>query len=424
MADTDRGIPRREFVKSAVAIGGTTALSACLDRFGSPDVPAGPDDLSTLPERQHAWNAALATDEAGNQLAPRHDLLLLLDLTSRGPPSEDARRTVERSLRSLERAYRRGHDGLLFTVGYTPSYFDRFEASLPDGVDLPAPKALASFEDPKLDHPDAVVHLGSDHGEVVMAAEEALRGNRETLNGVEVRASLDGVFDVADRRTGFVGEGLPAEHQDVNGIPDSNPVPEEAPLYMGFKSGFRKNQASEDRVTIAEGPFAGGTTQHVSNIALHLDQWYEQDSRDQRVGKMFCPYHAEKDLVEGTGENLGTGTRMDECPAPSESAREKGFVGHSQKSARARRNDSPIILRRDFNSTDGDQAGLHFVSLQRRIGDFVETREAMNGNDVAANSAVGQQTNNGILRYMTVQRRGNYLLPPRSLRALPRPRPK
>ena len=423
MADSDRGIPRRQFVKSAVAIGGATALSACLDRFGSPDVPTGPDDLSTLPDRQHAWNTVLKTDEAGNQLAPRHDVLLLLNLKSDGPPSEDARRTVEKTLRSLERAYKWGHDGLLFTVGYTPGYFDRFDQSLPDSVDLPAPKALASFEDPKLDHPDAIVHLGSDYGEVVMAAEEALRGNREKLNGVEVRASLDGVFDVADRRTGFVGDGLPADHQDVNGIPDSNPVPEDAPLYMGFKSGFEKNQASQDRITISEGPFAGGTTQHVSNIALHLNQWYEQDSRDQRVGKMFCPYHAEKDLVEGTGANLGTDTEMDECPEPSESARERGFVGHSQKSARARKNDSPIILRRDFNSTDGDQAGLHFVSLQRGISDFVETREAMNGNHIAENSAVGQRTNNGILRYMTVQRRGNYLLPPRSLRALPRSRP-
>jgi hypothetical protein len=97
-----------------------------------------------------------------------------------------------------------------------------------------------------------------------------------------------------------------------------------------------------------------------------------------------------------------------------------GVVGHSQKSARARDDDnSPIILRRDFNSTDDGTAGLHFLALQRAIGDFVKTREAMNGTDVATQSAVGQRNNNGILQYIRTKRRGNYLVPPRSFRALP-----
>jgi hypothetical protein len=191
---------------------------------------------------------------------------------------------------------------------------------------------------------------------------------------------------------------------------------------MGFKSGFEKNQASEDRVTIQEGPFAGGTTQHVSKIRLHLDQWYEQDSREQRVAKMFCPAHAEEGKVEGVGDNLGTDSGIDECAEDVEAtAQDEGVVGHSQKAARAREDDSPIILRRDFDSTDDGAAGTHFLSLHRSIGDFVDTREAMTGIDVAENSAVGSQLNNGILQYMSVLRRGNYLLPPRSKRALPAP---
>jgi hypothetical protein len=196
---------------------------------------------------------------------------------------------------------------------------------------------------------------------------------------------------------------------------------------MGFKSGFRKNQASEDRVTIREGPFAGGTTHQLSKIRLELDQWYNQDSRSQRVGKMFCPVHAEEDLVEGAGHNLGDSAGMEErgCPAHAdEDARTKGMVGHSQKSARARDDDgSPLMIRRDFDSTDGGQASVHFVSLQRAISDFVDTRDAMNGEDLAENSAVGQKNNNGILQYMTVLRRGNFLLPPREHRALPAPNP-
>jgi len=425
MTESTRGIPRREFLKAAVAIGGTAALSACLDRGDSPDVATGPDDLSALPERQHAWNDVLSTDDHGNVLAARHKVLLYFDYAGSGTPSASEREQVESALRSLERAYERGNQGLLFTVGYSPSYFDRFDGTLPDAVDLPAPEALAPFEDPKPDTQDVVINLASDHAPVVLAAEEALLGNRDSLNGVDVEASLSGVLKRVDRRTGFVGEGLPADNQDVQGIPDSEPVPDEAPLYMGFKSGFKKNQASEERVTIQEGPFADGTTQHVSKLRLHLDQWYEQDSRDQRVAKMFCPAHAAEDRVEGVGNNLGTDSAMDdECTENvTEYAREQGMVGHSQKSATARKDDSPLILRRDFDSTDGGEAGLHFLALQRTIGDFADTRKAMNGTDVAEESSVGQRVNNGILQYMTVERRGNFLLPPRSHRALPSPNP-
>ncbi|WP_240334708.1 Tat pathway signal protein [Halorussus sp. MSC15.2] len=421
------GLSRRQFAKAAVAIGGGSALSACLGRNGDPDVPTGPDDLSTLPARQHAWNEFLATDDHGNHVAPRHRVLLLLNYRGEGTPSDAERETVESAFRSLERAYRRGNDGLLFTVGYSPSYFERYDEALPDSVDLQQPKPLAPFEDPKLDRQDAVVHLASDHASVVLAAEQALLGEQSKLNGVEVATDLSGVFDRADRRTGFVGDGLPADHQDVAGIPDSKPVSDDAPLYMGFKSGFRKNQASEDRVTIRNGPFAGGTTHQLSKIALNLEQWYDQDSRSQRVSKMFCPVHAEEDLVEGAGDNLGDSAQMAErgCPAHAEDhARTKGVVGHSQKSARARDSDgSPLMIRRDFDSTDGDRAGLHFVSLQRTVSDFVDTRDAMNGEDLAERSAVGQKNNNGILQYMEVLRRGNFLLPPRKHRSLPAPNP-
>ncbi|QIO22262.1 Dyp-type peroxidase [Haloarcula sp. JP-L23] len=415
---TDRGISRREFAKSAVAIGGTAALAACLDR-GTPDVPEGTDDTASLSARQHAWNDALATDDAGNPRMARHHVLLLLDYERDGRPTDGDRRQVEDALSTLEQAYEWSNDGLLFTLGYGPTYFDRFEAN-PAGVDVPEPKALAPFEDPEPDTPDALLHLASDHESVVLAAEEALKGTRKTVNDHEMPSSFAGVFGVADRRTGFVGTGLPAEKQDVDGVPDSEPVPEEAPLFMGFKSGFKGNQATEDRVTVDAGPFAGGATQHLSFIRLHLQQWYEQDSRDQRVSKMFCPAHADEGKVEGVGENLGTDSAIDECPEDAvESGRREGVVGHSQKLSRAREDDSPTILRRDFDSTDGGEAGLHFLSLQRSIEDFVATREAMNGTDVAENAAVGQRTNNGILQYMTVERRGNYLLPPRNLRALP-----
>ncbi|USZ69816.1 Tat pathway signal protein (plasmid) [Halorussus salilacus] len=425
MDETGR-LSRRQFAKAAVAIGGASALSACLDRSGGPDVPQGSEDPSSVPGRQHAWNGALPTDDHGNDVMARHHVLLLLDYAGDGTPTDDERETVESALRSLERAYARsdgGEVGLLFTVGYSPAYFERFDDGLPESVDLPDPEPLAPFEDPDPDDQDAVVHLASDHPEVVLAAEEALLGEQSELNGVEMDADLSGILEKADRRTGFTGDGLPADNQDVQGVPDSGPVSEDAPMFMGFKSGFRKSQATEDRVTIPEGPFAEGTTLQLSRIRLQLRQWYEQDSRSQRVAKMFCPVHAEEDLVEGAGDNLGDTAKIEEkgCPAHAgDHARTKGMVGHSQKSARAREDGDPVILRRDFNSTDDDEAGLHFVSLQRSISDFVDTRDAMNGEDLAEESAaLGQKNNNGILQYMDVLRRGNFLIPPRELRALP-----
>jgi hypothetical protein len=419
--DTSRGVSRRAFVKSAVAIGGASALAACLDRE-EPDVSRGPEDLSAHPERQFAWNEVLALDADDNHLGPRHRVLLYLDYAGSGTPDEEERTRLERALRSVERAYPRRHDGLLFTVSYSPAYFDRFEASLPDSVDLPAPEPLSPFEQPEFDTPDAVVHLASDYGSVVLATEEALFGERASLNGVGVEATLSDLFERVDRRTGFIGEGLPASNQDVEGIPDSEPVPEDAPLYMGFKSGFQKNQASEDRVAIERGPFTGGTTQHVSKIRLRLEDWYDEQNHEERVAEMFCPYHAERDLVEGTGESLGDSSRVEECPEDlDETAGSHGRVGHSQKTALAREDGSPIILRRDFDSTDGGSAGLHFLSLQEAISDFVKTREAMNATDDVDNPAVRQRVNNGILEYTFVRRRGNFLVPPRSLRAFPRP---
>jgi hypothetical protein len=431
-----RSLSRRDFLKAAVAIGGAAALSACQNRE-SPDLPRGPD-TPVDSTRQHAWNEALPTDEHGNDVPPRHHVVRLLDYQGDGTPAVAERETVETALRSIERAYPRSHErddgtavGLLFTVGYSPAYFERFDADLPESVDLPGPAALAPFEDPTPDTADVAVHLASDYGSVVLAAEEALLGEREAINGVEMAADVSGVLadaDLADdgrpRRTGFIGAGLPAENQDVQGVPDSEPVDEDAPLFMGFESGFKGSQATENRVTIDEGAFAGGTTQHLSAIELSLEQWYEQDSQFHREATMFCPAHAEDGKIEGAGDNLGATNRVESCADDVESdARTKGKVGHAQKTARARKDGLPRILRRDFDSTDGGRASVHFLALQSGIGEFVATREAMNGTDAASEGSVGQRTNNGILQYLSVERRGNYLLPPREHRALPAPRP-
>jgi len=420
-------LSRREFAKAAVATGGAVALSACLDVFGDEPVPKGVEDPGTLPERQHAWHDRVRHDEHGNELLPNHQLLLYLTLDREGPPTEADRSTVEAAFRTLDRAYERSHEGLLFSAGYSPAYFDRFEEPLPADIDLPPPRRLSSFETPTFDTQDVLVHLASDRADAVLAAEAALTGDRSSVNGVDVEATLADVLTVDDRRSGFVGAGMPAARQDVEGIPDSNPVPEAAPLFMGFKAGFRGNQATEDYVTIEAGPFAGGTTKHLSTLRQRLEDWYGEQDFEERVMEMFSPAHAERGLVEGVGENLGddNGLTPEIIGTIAEQAREYGRVGHAQKAARANRDDegNVRVLRRHFESTDHDVASLHFPSLQRGIGAFEAVRRAMNGADLTDNPAIRQRVNNGILEYIFVEHRGNFLVPPRRLRALPPARP-
>jgi hypothetical protein len=430
MAPFDGDRSRRAVLKAAVALGGASALSACLDRVGDDPVPTG--DPAAKPPRQHAWREHIRHDEHGNSQLPRHQVLLYVDFEGDGPPSADTRATLADALGTLDRAYAWSNEGLVHSIAYSPSYFERFETPLPEGITLPQPEPLSPFETPTFDTQDAVLHLASDRPDVVLEAEQALRGERDAANGEPVAAALTDVATVDSRRTGFIGAGLPAQHQDAAGVPDSKPVPEDSPLFMGFAAGFRGNQASEDYVTFDEGPFAGGTTKVVANLRQRLDDWYgEQDQRD-RVMEMFSPGHAEDDLVEGVGTNLGSDSAVDQFVDDIEThARDHGRVGHAQKAARANRDaDGNVkLLRRHFESTDdidSDQpvASLHFPSLQRDISEFEAVRRAMNGTDMPeVTPAIRQRVNNGILEYIFVRRRGYFLVPPRRHRALPRPRP-
>ncbi|MDZ7746574.1 MAG: hypothetical protein U5K28_08720 [Halobacteriales archaeon] len=198
-------------------------------------------------------------DQYGNEQLPRHQIRLYSTLERDGKPTSQDRTQVERAFASLNRAFEWSHEGVVWSAAYSPAYFGRYDESLPDSVDCPPPHSLSPFEQPTFDEQDMLVHLASDHADAVIAAEEALRGNRDSANGIEFDASLSGVAALAsddDRRTGFVGAGMPAERQSNlerdprqrTGIPDASP------LFMGFKAGFAQNQATENRVSIESGP--------------------------------------------------------------------------------------------------------------------------------------------------------------------------
>ena len=406
------GLNRRRFLigASVLAAGGA---AVGLDRAfaeGSNQVPAVAlsPPLPGLPERQHAWGATLQRDADGNPIAPRFDRLLFFEVN--GNPTSGYARVLEASLRRLEYAYRWGPSGLLFTAGWSPDYFERRL-----GISSPVPpaRALSDFELPTIDTYDCCLHLAGDD-EQRLAAVEAALVHGAPLPGVDGPLDLSSVMSWRETRTGFTGAGLPAARQNVGGIPPGDPVAKGVPLFMGFKSNLKRNQATEDAVTIGSGPFAEGTTMHVSYMRLRLDSWYRNLSYRERVARMYAPQVTPEQVHRFTTDAESDPNLLDQA------INRYGVVGHSQTSARARRGGKPLIIRRDFDTVDGGQAGLHFVAVQRTIEDFVTTRTAMNaGSAQLQNPAITGTVNNGINEFIFVLKRANYILPPRSQRAFP-----
>ena len=318
--------------------------------------------------------------------------------------------SLEASLRTLERRYRWGPSGLLFTIAWGPSYFERAL-----GISSPIPRAveLSNFEFPAIDDYDVCLHLAADDERRLASVEAALL-HGERLPGAHGWLSISSALRWRETRTGFVGTGLPARHQHTGGIPSGDPVPRDAPLFMGFKSGLRKNQATEDAVAITEHPFVDGTTMQVSYMRLRLDGWYGELNESERVARMYAP-EVSPDQVKHFKTDAESDPQL-----LNQAIRRYGVVGHAQASACARKHGKPRIIRRDFNTVDGGQAGLHFVSVQRTIEDFMITRTAMNVTQARLeNPAVGDTANNGINDFITVLKRGNYIIPSRAHRAFP-----
>jgi hypothetical protein len=398
---------------SGAAAGGALAAAGTGEAPGAgaaavPDVPLGPPP-GGLPARQHAWQAYLTADPDGNPVAPRFGRLLFFDVN--GEPAADCARLLEAALRALEHGYRWRSSGLLFTAGWGPRYFS-------DVLGLPSPvppaTALSGFEQPAIDDYHLCLHLASDDEARLAAIEAALTRGAPLPGAAAAARDVARVLRWRQTRTGFVGTGLPAAHQDVNGIPDGRPVPGDAPLFMGFKSGLRRNQASEDDVTITAGPFAGGTTMHVSYLRLRLGTWYGQLSQRERVARMYAPQVTPEQASEFRADAESDPAQL------GQAITRYGVIGHAQAAARARRGGRPLIVRRDFDTADGGLAGLHFVALQRTIADFTATRTAMNAAGAQLrNPAVTDTVNNGINEFIFVLRRGNYLVPPRAQRSFP-----
>ena len=426
------GVSRRGYFRFALAMGGVSAFTACLERedsLGLPEIPHGHSNPSELPIRQHEWDDYMLRDVHGNIRNPEFQSLLFFDVVNDLPPAEEERDRMEEAFRGIEEAFSWGtakagdepleaNPGVLFTVGYSHQYFDRFGRSLSDDVELRYPEdtLTAINEHPNhADEFDVCIHIATDYPSVLLGVEEALQGNVRHVNGTEMKSDLAGILKRRERRSGFVGRGLPREHIELSDIPEN------AHNSMGFRSGLRDSLPPEDKVTISSGTFGEGTLQHISKLRIRLDRWYAL-SADQRVHRMFSPEHSVRDIGTG-GEEIGaeSGMTRDLARRLDEHADQDGVVGHAQKLSRVRDDDfHPRILRRaDFNAADPAGSILHFGALHRTEADLLDTLTAMRGTG-EKNPRVSRP-DDGILHYIHTVTRGNYLIPPRPARSLPAP---
>ncbi len=150
-------------------------------------------------------------------------------------------------------------------------------------------------------------------------------------------------------------------------------------------------------------------------MRLRLDSWYGELERAENGSRACTRPQVTPEQVSALHH------RRRERPQPARPGDQPyGVIGHAQTSARARRHGRPLIIRRDFNTVDGGQAGLHFVSIQRSIDDFVTTRTAMNAAYAQLqNPAITDTVNNGINEFIFVLKRANYILPPAPTRSFP-----
>lgn len=523
----DQGIDRRGFMKSALAIGGASALSTVTGLYGVPATVSaeGSNRISARARdnRQHAWDGfETEISEGGVSAHPKHHVTLHLNYAGEAekPPSADERTEVEEALREIERHFEWNSEGVLFTIGYAANYFDRFDEDLPKGLSpkgkVPKPGLLRpeqlidttgvtlDHEDPHADEAEVCLHLASNNVQNIVAVEELLWGGEAEMDGetLSFDSTFSGILETAGdgsggptefpyRRTGFSGHENISENLGEDTEFDPDRVPEDAELMMGFNDLYRNSIPREDNATMLEdqnlvvphppGQFAQGTIQHVSKLDIDLDRFYSENDDQARRELMFSPDHNEENT--GTlGENLGNSnapgdTPMRELNGEEDKAGEvpedyekKGKAGHAQKLARARFNleirltdegqerlsggdreellpaeerddDLPghdgnqeveqVLLRRDVTTTDQKTPGNLFISLMRFNPYMAYIRQAMNGvefdskafgltgEDRIKHDSVGAGANSGIVNYLETKRRGNYLVPPITNRALP-----
>jgi len=396
-AGDDAGLARRDLLKSALVIGGTSALSTVTGIAGVPNTvrASGGERISfaARENRQHAWDRfETDTSEGGVSAHPSHHVTLHLNyakgrrMENDPTPDPDDRAEAAAAFEEVERHFEWNSDGLLFTVGYSPSYFDRFDEDLPDGLSpkgkvvkpgLLRPQDLIDtegvtldHEDPEADDAEVCLHFASNNVSNIMASEALLWGETVEIGGEDISFdnTLEGILQSAApgekgrpesypyRRVGFSGHEKISGNLEEGTEFDPDRIPDDAELMMGFNDLYRNSIPREDNATILEdqnlvephppGVFAQGTIQHVSKLEIDLDRFYDRNDEQTRRELMFSADHDEENTGI-VGEELGDSNAPGDAPMRDLDGadkaedvvadyEDKGTVGHAQKLARAR----------------------------------------------------------------------------------------
>jgi len=520
--DQQRGsVSRRDFVKSALLIGGTGAVESLGDVAGiTTNVRAAesePISAQARWNRQHAWDAVEKLTASGNTKPPDNSLFLMLDYQREGTPSPGHRRQIETALTEIERTFSWDPDGVLFTMAYSASYFDRFDEDLPEGAAPDDAETVAETvealtdladtnDDITPDTYDAMLLLASDNEANLLDVEAALWGESDTL---DFEGTFEGIFERPtgwpDRRVGFLGPAFQDKEAEFEErFTDGEDIPDKSPLSMGFIAGFGDSMPPEENITLKDGqtfPFPGaensedvpthldyvgdvgergpgvfaqGTLKHFSHLEIDLANWYDDESAenensdDRRRHQMYSPYHDENETNAMGGDKPGSGltdsnvsdrdndvgpdddkksvleyaeqTRATAAGTDGDAETETPTAGHSQKVARARykidgENTEQPVLRRDWDAitpVNGDETSGYLFNVPMRFNESVYSMLDANYNieftsldggidhDSVENETIKKRS--GIAPYMTATRRGNWLVPPITVRALPYPR--
>jgi hypothetical protein len=146
---------------------------------------------------------------------------------------------MERALRHLEILFSHGPAGLLTVVGWGPNTSFGTPAATPP---ISRPVALARDERAVMEDIDVCIHLAADDNDRLDGVVAALLGDGP--------AGLGDPLRLREIRTGVAGDGLPARFVRSD-------IAEDSPLLLGFHSGLRRDQATENEITIDHGRLKG-----------------------------------------------------------------------------------------------------------------------------------------------------------------------
>ena len=461
-------VNRGQFLTGAAASAlGAAGIYELVDRLAdSPNRPAA----AQRTDEQHLLSHTEVIEDNGVEVLvpPLHHEVV----TAKIRPDvklADAQRTLEQTLRGLEREYAGSPAGLGVTIAWGIPYFR-------DHVPVPAQQHLPidlreSGRSPVGVLVDAI-RFPSDPHEVVLEENDVailLRSDHlaHVADGHDALLPRLGVFEPTSIRKGFVGGGfegrrsLPKQMAVAAGIPGADLIPATAQLFLGFTSTQRQAMgptkiANFETLGLTHDPsgyFRGGTHMHLSHVFEDLEAWYLNFDFRERVATAFRPG---KDVPEGTQTVRQAPQDITDGPLVAADFRRTGAIGHSssiQPFSRLPRQvigpdgtvyakGSAIPQRADFNTLDNPffwtasperdgwsatpSAGLHFISFNPSSHDFHRNRLAMDGvlPDGTRLPFVPRARGQGFNSVLRASHRQNFLVPPRRHRSFPLAEPR